>query len=139
MELAQALDFIRPRRDGVLATYRSNGRAHLSNITYGIDGGGRIRISVTDGRAKTNNLRRDPRAELHVTTAEFYPWVALECDVELLPVCQDPHDEVADALVEYYRSVRGEHPDWDEYRQVMADEHRLLIALTPTRAYGLLG
>lgn len=137
MEISEAVTFARTRRDGVLATHMRNGRAQLSNITYGVADDGLIRISVTDGRAKTTNLRRDPHAELHITNTDFYPYCVLECDVEILPVCNDPHDAVADALVDYYRAVRGEHPDWDDYRRTMAADHRLLLVLTPTRAYGL--
>jgi PPOX class probable F420-dependent enzyme len=138
MELDQALDFIRGRHQGVLATIKRDGRPQLSNIAYTVDDDGTIRISVTDGRAKTNNLRRDPRASLHVGRDDFYAYAVVEADVELLPVTTSKDDATSDALVAYYRTVAGEHSDWDEYRQAMIDEGRLLLVLTPTRAYGML-
>jgi PPOX class probable F420-dependent enzyme len=138
MELHQALDFVRTRHQGVLTTIKRDGRPQLSNIAYTVDDDGTIRISVTDGRAKTNNLRRDPRASLHVGRDDFYAYAVVEADVELLPVTTSKDDPTSDALVAYYRTIAGEHSDWDEYRQAMIDEGRLLLVLTPTRAYGML-
>ena len=97
-----------------------------------------IAISVTDSRAKTRNLRRDPRASLHVAQSDFWAYAVVECDVELMPVAADPHDDTVDALVEYYQSVMGEHGDWDEYRRAMVADGRLLLLLTPVHAYGML-
>lgn len=88
MELAQALDFIKDRKDGVLSTQKRDGRPQLSNITYGLGDDGVIRISVTAGRVKAKNLARDPRASLHVTSDDFYAYAAVECDVELTPAAQ---------------------------------------------------
>ena len=139
MEIAEAYSFIAERHQGVLTTQRRDGRPQLSNITYVAGDDGTIRISVTDGRAKTKNLRRDPRASLHVTRSDFWAYAVLDCDVELLPVAADPHDATADALVDYYRSVMGEHEDWDDYRRAMVADGRLLLLLTPTHAYGMLG
>ena len=138
MEISQALDFIRERHFGVLATLRRDGRPQLSNVAYSVFDDGVIGVSVTDGRAKTNNLRRDSRASLHVTRDDFWAYCVLDCDVELMPVVTDPNDATADALVEYYRRASGEHPDWDEYRQAMVTDRRLLARLTPTHAYGML-
>jgi PPOX class probable F420-dependent enzyme len=139
MELTAALDFIRTRSNGVLATQKRDGRPQLSNITFHLGEDGIIRISVAEGRAKTTNLRRDNRASLHVATADFWAYCVLECDVELTPVAQSPDDPTVDALVEYYRSAAGEHPDWDEYRQTMVADQRLLLLLKPTHGYGMLG
>ena len=139
MELATALDFIRERRDGVLATQKRDGRPQLSNITYGLGDDGVIRISVTTGRAKAKNLARDPRASLYVTRDDFFAYAVLECDVELTPVAQSVDDPTVDALVEFYDAVHGGHDDWDEYRRTMVADGRLLARLTPTRAYGMLG
>jgi len=100
---------------------------------------GVIRVSVTDSRAKTKNLRRDPRASLHVAQSDFWAYAVLDCDVELMPVAVEPHDGTVDALVAYYRSVMGEHSDWDEYRAAMVADGRLLLLLTPTHAYGMVG
>lgn len=138
MELNDALDFMRDRHHGVLATVKRDGRPQLSNITYVVGDDGRIRISVTDGRAKTTNLRRDPRASLHVAQSDFWAYAVVECDVELMPVAAEPDDATVDALVDYYRSVMGEHDDWSDYRRAMVDDGRLLLVLTPTHAYGML-
>ena len=137
MDLDAALDFARRHHQGVLATLKGDGRPQLSNIAYVVGDDGILRISVTDGRAKTANLRRDPRASLHVTQDDFWAYVVLEAEVELTPVAADPDDATADELVEYYRAVRGEHPDWDEYRRAMVDDRRLVLRLRPTRAYGM--
>ena len=122
----------------MLATEKRDGRPQLSNITYFLGDDGVIRVSVTDSRAKTRNLRRNPRASLHVAQSDFWKYCVIECDVELLPVTTDPSDATAEALVEYYRSVMGEHEDWDDYRRAMIEEGRLLLLLTPTHAYGML-
>lgn len=139
MEIAEAYSFIAERHQGVLTTQRRDGRPQLSNITYVAGDDGVVRISVTDGRAKTKNLRRDPRASLHVARSDFWAYAVLDCDVELMRVAADPNDATADALVDYYRSVMGEHEDWDEYRRAMVADGRLLLLLTPTHAYGMLG
>ena len=138
MEPDAALDFMRERHHGVLTTIKRDGRPQLSNVTYVVSDDGKIRVSVTDSRAKTKNLRRDPRASLHVAQSDFWAYAVVECDVELMPVAADPHDATTDALVEYYRSVMGEHGDWEEYRQTMVDDGRLLLLLTPVHAYGML-
>ena len=138
MELTEALDFIRERHHAVLATQKRNGRPQLSNITYFLGDDGIIRISVTEGRAKTKNLRSDPRASLHVAQSDFWAYCVIEADVELMPVAADPHDATTDALVDYFRSVMGEHQDWTEYRRAMVADGRLLLLLRPTRAYGML-
>jgi PPOX class probable F420-dependent enzyme len=138
MEIAQALEFIRERHQGVLTTQRRDGRPQLSNVSYVLADDGVIRVSVTDSRAKTKNLRRDPRASLHVAQSDFWAYAVLDCDVELMPVAADPHDATVEALVDYYRSVMGEHGDWDDYRRAMVADGRLLLLLTPTHAYGML-
>ncbi len=139
MDIEQAMGFMRERHQGVLTTLRSDGRPQLSNITYVAGDDGVIRVSVTDSRAKTKNLRRDPRASLHVASSDFWSYAVVDCDVELMPVAAAPDDATADALVAYYRSVMGEHEDWDEYRRAMVADGRLLLLLTPTHAYGMLG
>ena len=138
MEISEALEFIRQRHQGVLATLRGDGRPQLSNITYAVDDGV-ITVSITDSRAKTRNLRRDARASLHVTRSDFWAYCVLDCDAELMPVAADPNDATVDALVDYYREANGEHPDWDDYRQAMVTDQRLALRLRPTHAYGMLG
>lgn len=96
-------------------------------------------ISVTEVRAKTANLRRDPRAVLHVSDAGSWSYVSFDGTVELLPTASRPDDATCDALVRYYERVSGgPHPDWDEYRRAMVDERRLVVRFTPKAATGML-
>jgi PPOX class probable F420-dependent enzyme len=139
IDLADALAFVRENDRGVLVTLRRDGLPQLSNIMYVPDENDLIGISVTESRAKTKNLRRDPRALLHVTRADFFAYVVLEGTVTLSSVATEPGDSVVDALVDMYRTARGEHPDWDEFRQAMVDEGRVLVQLRAKRAYGMLG
>jgi PPOX class probable F420-dependent enzyme len=138
MEISEALDFIRDRHHAVLSTQKRDGRAQLSNVSYFLGDDGIVRISVTASRAKTANLRRDPRASLHVSQSDFWAYCVIEADVELLPVAADPHDATVEALVDYFRSAMGEHDDWDDYRRAMVADGRLLLLLRPTHAYGML-
>ena len=138
MEISQALDFVRRHKRGVVVTQRRDGRPQLSNIAYAVTDDGVIHISVTDSRAKTKNLRRTPLASLHVTSDDFWSYCVLDCDVELMPVASAPDDATVDTLVDYYRSVSGEHPDWDDYRRAMVTDGRLIVKLTPTHVYGML-
>jgi PPOX class probable F420-dependent enzyme len=139
MDLGPALRFVRTRREGVLVTIRRDGRPQLSNVLYVIgEDGDTIRISVTDSRAKTRNLRRDQRTSLYVVGETFWSYVVLDGAADLTPVAADPNDEVVDELVLMYRQAGGEHSDWDEYRQAMVEDQRLVVRLRPERAYGLL-
>ena len=137
--LDDAFGFVSDHRRGVLVTMRSDGRPQLSNILYLPGPGHSVRISVTDTRAKTRNLRRDPRASLHVTRDDFFAYVVLDGEVELSPVAAAPDDPVVDELVAMYRLAQGEHPDWDEFRREMVGQGRLVATLTVGRAYGMLG
>jgi PPOX class probable F420-dependent enzyme len=138
MQLDDALDFIRERNHGTLITTKSDGRPQSSNIAYVLGDDGVIRISVTDGRAKTTNLRRSPQASLHVNRDDFYAYAVVEADVTLMPVAASPDDATVDALVDYFRAVSGEHSDWDEYRRAMVTDGRLILELHPTHAYGMI-
>ncbi|HTU38167.1 MAG TPA: PPOX class F420-dependent oxidoreductase [Acidimicrobiales bacterium] len=138
MDLTDALAFARDRKQGVLTTIRANGRPQLSNILFVPGDGDLLLISVTDDRAKTANLRRDPRASLYVPGDNFWQYVVIEATAELSAVAADPHDTTADALVAYYRAGQGEHPDWEEYRAAMVADHRLVLTLWPERAYGMV-
>ncbi|GAA4083212.1 PPOX class F420-dependent oxidoreductase [Actinomadura miaoliensis] len=125
------------RHLGVLVTIKKDGRPQLSNVTYHFDPDRRlIRVSVTDTRAKTRNLRRDPRASLHVTTSDGWAYAVAEGTAELSAVAADPHDDAVGELVDLYRAVRGEHPDWDDYRRAMVDDQRLVVRLHVERLYG---
>jgi PPOX class probable F420-dependent enzyme len=139
LTLDEAFTFVEQHRRGVLVTLRADGRPQLSNILYLTGPDHSVRVSVTDGRAKTRNLRRDPRASLHVTREDFFAYVVLDGEAALSPVAAAPDDAVVDALVAMYRQAQGEHPDWDEYRRAMVDQGRLVATLTATRAYGMLG
>ena len=125
---------------GVLVTLKRDGRPHLSNVTHHYDPRERtIRVSLTDDRVKTRNLRRDPRASYHVTSADRWTWTVAEGTAELTPVAADPHDEVVEELIDLYRAVHGEHPDWDEYRAAMVQDRRLVLRLPVEHAYGQPG
>jgi PPOX class probable F420-dependent enzyme len=138
MDLRPALDFVRQRNQGVLTTIRANGRPQLSNILYALGDDDVARISVTDSRAKTVNLRRDPRASLYVLGDSFWQYVVLEGNVDVSPVAADPHDDTVEQLVSLYRAGQGqEHPDWDEFRTAMVTDRRLVLAFRSERAYGI--
>ncbi|GAA0939031.1 PPOX class F420-dependent oxidoreductase [Pseudonocardia zijingensis] len=124
-------------RIGVLATIRADGRPQLSPVTPFYDReAGIIYVSIVEGRAKTKNLRRDPRAALEVTSADGWSWATADGTAELIGPGTDPHGPEVEALVRYYRSAAGEHPDWDEYRSVMVADKRVLLALHVERVYG---
>ena len=136
MELSEAISWAAERRLGVLITIRSDGRPQSSDIVYCVDAGV-FSISATAGRAKTANLRRDPRAVLHISDEKAWSYVALDGTVELLPVTTSVDDATSDALVDYYeRMMDDPHPDWDEYRRAMIDERRQVAHFTPTSAAG---
>jgi PPOX class probable F420-dependent enzyme len=137
MDLTEALAFAHKRKQGVLATIRSNGRPQLSNIAY-VPEGDTFLISITDDRAKTANLRRDPRASLYVLGDNFYQYVVIEAAAELSPVAAEPDDATVEALIRYYDAASGAHPDWDEYAAAMIADKRLALTLRPERAYGIL-
>jgi PPOX class probable F420-dependent enzyme len=123
---------------GVLATIKRDGRPQLSNVSFHYDAGEQtIRVSVTAGRAKTANIRRDPRVSFHVSTPEGWSYAVAEGTASLSPTAADPHDATVDALVDVYRSIGGEHPDWDEYRAAMVADKRILLTIAVDRVYGL--
>ncbi|WP_436530917.1 PPOX class F420-dependent oxidoreductase [Actinoplanes sp. HUAS TT8] len=124
-------------RLGILATIRKDGRPQLSPILPFYDrDAGTIYVSVTEGRAKTTNLRRDPRAAIEVTSADGRAWATADGDVTLIGPGEDPHGPEVEALVDYYRRAAGEHPNWDEYRATMVADRRVLLALRVTHVYG---
>jgi PPOX class probable F420-dependent enzyme len=124
-------------RLGVLATIKADGRPQLSPVTPFYDRpGGVIYVSMTEGRAKTTNLRRNPWAALEVTSSDGWAWATAEGAVTLTGPGTDPHGPEVESLVTYYRNAAGEHPDWDEYRAVMVSDRRVLMALTVEHVYG---
>lgn len=140
MDLAQALRICAERHQAVLVTQRRDGRPQLSNIVYALGDDGVVRISVTETRAKTKNLRREPAATLYVPGDSFWAYLVLDGTAELSATATDPHDAVADELCVLYREASGgEHPDWEEFRSVMVQERRLVVHFSPTHAYGNMG
>jgi PPOX class probable F420-dependent enzyme len=122
---------------GVLVTIKRDGRPQLSNVSHHYDPATRtIRVSITETRAKTRNLRRDPRASYHVTTPDFWQFAVAEGTATLSDVAARPDDAAVDELVELYRHIGGEHPDWDEYRQAMVADQRVVLRLHVERFYG---
>jgi len=125
-------------KGGVLVTLKKDGRPQLSNVTHAYYPDERIvRVSLTDDRAKTRNLRRDPRATYHVTSEDRWAYTVAEGIAELTPVAGEPHDETVEELIRLYRDVQGEHPDWDDYRAAMVRDRRLVLRLHVERAYGI--
>ncbi len=139
LDLDDAFAFVGRHRQGVLVTMRRNGRPQLSNIMYAPGSGHSVRISVTEERAKTKNMRRDPRVSLHVTRADFFAYVVLDGEVSVSPVARAVDDPVVDELVDLYRLLQGEHPDWDEYRESMVSQGRVVATVSAAYAYGMLG
>jgi len=126
------------RHQGVLVTQRANGWPQLSNVTYGwFPDEQLIRVSVTDDRAKTRNLRRDPRASFHVTSEDFWSYVVVDGHAQLSEVASDPQDAAVQELIDLFRAVQGEHPDWDDYRAAMVRDRRLVVRIPAERAYGM--
>jgi PPOX class probable F420-dependent enzyme len=125
----QLLEFLRPRHHAVLLTTRRDGRPQSSPNTCGLDAEGRIVISTYPERAKVHNIRRDPRVSVCVLSDEWNgPWVQVDGTAEVIDL-----PDALEPLVEYFRSISGEHPDWDEYRKAMQDQGKSLIRITIDR------
>jgi PPOX class probable F420-dependent enzyme len=125
----ELLAFVRPRHHVVLVTHRRDGAPQLSPVAAGVDGEGRIVISTYPQRAKVANLRRDPRASVLVLSDDWDgAWVQVDGSAEVLDL-----PEAVEPLVEYFRVIAGEHPDWDEYRQAMVDQGKCLLRITIER------
>jgi PPOX class probable F420-dependent enzyme len=129
MELDEARSFLREHHRGILATFRKDGRPQMSAISVGVDAEGRAVVSTREGAYKTRNVRRDPRVSVCVLSEDFWNWIQIDgtATVVSLPEAMEP-------LVEYYRGVAGEHPDWDEYRQAMQDQQRVILRIDIERA-----
>lgn len=128
VDLGDLLDFVRPRHRFILITRRADGSPQASPVTGGVDDSGRLVIATYPERAKTRNARRDPQVSVVVISDEWDgPWVQVNGTAEVLDV-----PEALEAFVEYFRTISGEHPDWDEYRRAMVDQGKSLIRITPT-------
>jgi PPOX class probable F420-dependent enzyme len=122
----------------VLATLKRDGRPQLSNVSYYFDPRAvAIQVSVTEPRAKTRNLRRDPRASVYVGSDDGWAYAVAEGDAMLTPPAAAPDDETVEGLIALYRNIAGEHPDWDEYRSAMVQDRRVLLTMPITHLYGM--
>jgi PPOX class probable F420-dependent enzyme len=131
VERDELLDFVRTRHHLILVTHRADGSPQLSPVTGGVDADGRIVISTYPDRAKATNLRRDARASVLVLSDEWNDaWVQVDGSAEVLDM---PSQEAEDGLVEYFRCISGEHPDWDDYRAAMRRQGKSLVRITPER------
>ncbi|MGB0435662.1 MAG: PPOX class F420-dependent oxidoreductase [Mycobacterium sp.] len=123
---------------GVLATLKRDGRPQLSNVTYHFDPRAlTVSVSITETRAKTRNLRRDPRAALHVSSDDGWAYAVAEAEAVLTPPAAAPGDATVEGLVALYREISGEHPDWDDYRRAMVDDRRVLMTMPISHVYGM--
>ena len=130
MQLERAREFMRVNHRAVLATSRSDGHPQLSPVTVGVSADGRVLISTRETAMKTKILERDPYASVCVLNDGFFgEWVQAEGTAEIIRL-----PEAMDLLVDYYRRVSGEHPDWDDYRQAMRRDRRVIVAITLIRA-----
>jgi len=130
MDTGRAAEFLRAHHRAVLATSRSDGMPQLSPVTCAVDDEGRVLISTRETAVKTKNLRHRPRASVCVFTDTFFgEWVQVEGNAEVISL-----PDAMDLLVEYYRRVSGEHPDWDDYRAAMIRDRRVIVRITITRA-----
>ena len=131
------LDLFARLRGGSLMTLKRDGRPQASVVIHAWDANRRsIRVSLTEDRAKTRNLRRDPRAGYQVTSPDLREWAVGEGYAELTPPAADPHDATVDALVDLYRARAGEHTDWAEYRAAMVADRRVVLTLAFEHVYG---
>ncbi|MFI2228564.1 PPOX class F420-dependent oxidoreductase [Nocardia testacea] len=125
VDKADLLAFLGSRHHGVLVTTRADGRPQMSPVTCGLDSQGRIVVSTYPSRAKTRNIRRAPQVSICVLSDEFDDaYVQVDGRAEILDM-----PEALDGLVDYYRGIAGEHPDWDEYRAAMARQGKSLIRI----------
>ncbi|MFF2522198.1 PPOX class F420-dependent oxidoreductase [Streptomyces liangshanensis] len=129
VDLAGLLEFVRPRHRAILLTTRADGRPQGSPLACGVDDSGRIVVSTYPERAKTRNAKRDERVSVLVLSDDWSgPWVQVDGTAEVID-----SPESVEPLVEYYRNIAGEHPDWDEYRAAMVKQGKSIIRVTPDR------
>ncbi len=123
---------------GVLATIKRDGRPQLSNVSYHFDARSTtIQVSITEPRAKTRNLRRDPRASILVSSDDGWSYAVAEGTAALTPPAASSDDDTVEALIALYRNIAGEHPDWDDYRQAMVTDRRVVLTLPISHLYGM--
>ncbi len=133
----QLRDILASTQFGVLATIKRDGRPQLSDVSFHFDAErDTIRASITEGLAKTANLRRDPRASLHARRKSGWGYAVAEGVAQLSQTAADPMDAAVEELVDLYRTIGGEHPDWDEYRTAMVAERRIVLTILVDKIYG---
>lgn len=129
VSIDELLDFVRPRHRAILVTARADGGPQGSPLTCGVDGDGRIVVSTYPERAKTRNAKRNAKVSVIVLSDEWNgPWVQIDGTAEVID-----SPESVEPLVEYFRNISGEHPDWDEYREAMVKQGKSIIRITPER------
>ena len=130
MDVAVAREFLRSNHRVVLVTARADGRPHAAPVLGGVDDGGRAVVSTTESSVKTGNVRRDPAVSLCVLNDGFFgSWVQIDGRAEVVPL-----PEAMDGLVDLYRQISGEHPDWDGFRSAMDAQRRVLLRVEIQRA-----
>jgi PPOX class probable F420-dependent enzyme len=130
MDLQRARDFLRDNHRAVMATHNPSGRLQLSPVTVGVDDAGRVIVSTRETAVKVRNLNRDPRVSFCAMNDRFYgDWVQIDGEAAIVHL-----PEAMELLVDYYRTISGEHPDWDDYRAAMERERRVLVQVTLTHA-----
>jgi len=138
MGLRDAVEAARTHHESTRVTLRPDGLPQLSNVVHAVGDDAVVRVSTTADRAKYRNLQRRPWAALKFDVGSFWSYAVIEGAVELSPVASTVEDATADELVELYRSISGEHPDWSDYRASMVADRRVVVRLRPERAYGML-
>ena len=129
MDVEEARVFLREHHRGILATVRNDGRPQMSPVSVGLDGEGRPAISTREPAFKVRNIRKDPKVSLCVTSDDFWSWIQVDgtATVLYLPDAMEP-------LVDLYRTLAGEHPDWEDYRRAMQDQQRVIVRIDIERA-----
>jgi PPOX class probable F420-dependent enzyme len=129
MDLDRARDFLRENHRAVMSTYHASGRPQLSPVTVGVDDAGRAIVSTRETAVKVRNLSRDPRVSLCALNDRFFgEWLQIDGEATVVHL-----PEAMELLVDYYRRLSGEHPDWADYRAAMERERRVLVQVTLTR------
>jgi PPOX class probable F420-dependent enzyme len=129
MDVEEAVAFLREHHRGVLATMRADGRPQMSVVAMGLDAQGRPGISTQEGSVKVRNIRRDPRVSLCVLSEDFWSWIQIDGTATVVPL-----PEAMEPLIDVYRSIAGEHPDWDDFRRAMEDQRRVILRIDFERA-----
>jgi len=129
MDLDEARSFLREHHRGVLATVRADGRPQMSAVSVAVDDGGRPMVSTRETAYKVRHIRRDPRVSLCVTSDDFWSWIQVDGTATVIPL-----PDATEILVDHYRTLAGEHPDWDDYRRAMQEQQRVIVRVDIERA-----